>query len=55
MQRRSVIEDMPRRHPFRRHVRRASARQRRASDDSDLRLFVLSFTAFFVCFYTFLI
>ncbi|MHA6720014.1 hypothetical protein ACX40Y_11255 [Sphingomonas sp. RS6] len=55
MQRQLVIEGTPRRHPFRQHVRRASARQRRASEDSDLRLFVLSFTAFFVCFYTFLL
>lgn len=44
-----------RRHPFRRHVRQVIARQRKASDDGDVRLFVLSFTAFFVCFYTFLL
>ena len=28
---------------------------RTTRDDSDLRLFVLSFTAFFICFYTFLL
>lgn len=54
MQRRLVLEGTARRHPFRHHVRRASAAQRKASDDSDLRLFALSFTAFFVCFYTFI-
>ncbi|WP_193378014.1 hypothetical protein [Sphingomonas elodea] len=44
-----------RRHPFRRHVRQVVARQRKASEDGDVKLFVLSFTAFFVCFYTFLL
>lgn len=42
-------------HPF----RRALAQSRRAtparSGDEDLKLFVVSFTAFFVCFYTFLL
>lgn len=42
-------------HPFRRHVRQVVARQRKASDDGDVKLFMLSFTAFFVCFYTFLL
>jgi hypothetical protein len=44
-----------RRHPFRRHVRQVVARQRKASEDGDVKLFALSFTAFFVCFYTFLL
>ena len=55
MQRRLVIEGHPPRHAFRNHVRRAVARDRRARDDGDLKLFALSFSAFFVCFYTFLL
>lgn len=30
-------------------------RARDADEDNDIKLFVLSYTAFFVCFYTFLI
>jgi hypothetical protein len=39
-------------HPFRRSLpsRRVTAVR---DEDSDLKLFVLSFTAFFICFYTF--
>ena len=44
----------PRRHPFRRQVVRAVAQQRKLRDESDIKLFALSFTAFFVCFYTFI-
>jgi hypothetical protein len=44
-----------RRHPFRQYVGLAAARQRKARDDSDVKLFALSFTAFFVCFYTFIL
>jgi hypothetical protein len=40
-------------HPFRATVNMEQAAARRASDDGDLRLFVVSFTAFFVCIYTF--
>lgn len=32
--------------------RKAAARER---DDNDIRLFVVSYTAFFICFYTFLL
>lgn len=39
------------RHPMRRMIVQADAKPAR-SDDQDLKLFVLSFTAFFVCFYT---
>jgi len=40
------------RHPFRqRHVRPGPVRVLH-DDDRDLKLFVLSFTAFFICFYT---
>lgn len=44
-----------RRHPFRHHVRQVIARQRKASEDGDVKLFALSFTAFFICFSTFLL
>jgi hypothetical protein len=55
MQRQLLLEGYaPRRHPFRRHVRIAVAQQRKFRDDSDIKLFALSFAAFFVCFYTFI-
>ena len=38
-------------HPFRRALGYSGAATKR-SDDQDLKLFVLSFTAFFICFYT---
>lgn len=38
-------------HAFRSKIATATAARQR-SDDSDLRLFVVAFTAFFVCFYT---
>ncbi|GAA0733409.1 hypothetical protein [Sphingomonas japonica] len=41
-------------HPLRREMTGRIARGAGpVSDDSDLKLFVVSFTAFFVCFYTF--
>ncbi|MBB5710562.1 hypothetical protein [Sphingomonas xinjiangensis] len=55
MQRPLVIDSHARRHPFRSHVRRAIVRDRQTRDDSDVKLFALSFSAFFVCFYTFLL
>lgn len=42
------------RHPFRRAVAQARIARTRKRDDSDLKLFALSFTAFFICFYTFI-
>jgi len=55
MQRQLLLEGYaPRRHPFRRHVRVAAAQQRKLRDDADLKLFALSFVAFFVCFSTFI-
>lgn len=42
----------PRRHPFRATLPRLPSVPVR-SDDSDLKLFTVSFTAFFICFYTF--
>ncbi|UUL84345.1 hypothetical protein [Sphingomonas qomolangmaensis] len=46
----------PQGHPFRRTLSRKPVATAQASaDDSDMKLFVLSFTAFFICFYTFLL
>ena len=47
-------------HPLRKNLGLAAARTKRrakarASDDDDFKLFALSYTAFFVCFYTFII
>lgn len=55
MSRRLLLEGYAQRHPFRSHVRRVAHGNRRARDDGDVKLFALSFTAFFVCFYTFLV
>ncbi|NIJ19384.1 hypothetical protein FHS95_001053 [Sphingomonas naasensis] len=54
MQTQLVAEGLARRHPFRSQMRRVTAIERKLSDDSDWKLFGLSFTAFFVCFYTFI-
>ena len=40
------------RHPFRAQVLHVPSACPANPDDSDLKLFALSFTAFFVCFYT---
>ncbi|WP_176484631.1 hypothetical protein [Sphingomonas spermidinifaciens] len=45
-------------HPLRRQLkltRADRAANARRAEDSDVKLFALSFTAFFVCFYTFLL
>ncbi len=47
------MTDEARRHPFRRSLPPQRIVQV-PDDDRDLKLFALSFTAFFVCFYTFL-
>ena len=41
-------------HPFRQAVIASRIARTRARDDADVRLFVMSFSAFFVCFYTFI-
>ncbi len=41
-------------HPFRSTMRSEALARRRVREDSDLKLFLLSFSAFFVCFYTFI-
>ena len=53
MQTHLVAEGHARRHPFRVQMRRVTAIERKIRDDSDWKLFALSFTAFFVCFCTF--
>jgi hypothetical protein len=57
-----MIETPPRRarHPMRRALARHDPPRVPApvlanADDSDWKLFVLSFTAFFICFYTFIV
>ena len=42
-------------HPFRHAVQQARAVERKRRDDGDVKLFCLSFMAFFVCFSTFLL
>lgn len=42
------------RHPFRQAFVESRIARARTRDDSDVRLFALSFAAFFVCFYTFI-
>ncbi|WP_298669704.1 hypothetical protein [uncultured Sphingomonas sp.] len=42
-------------HPFRRILPPPSIAPAPRGDDHDLKLFVLSFTAFFICFWTFLV
>jgi hypothetical protein len=54
MQRQLALAETPRPHPIRRTIRVARALERKRRDDSDVKLFFLSFAAFFVCFYTFI-
>jgi len=42
-------------HPFRNKLHLVRADVRRREDDNDVKLFAISFAAFFVCFYTFLL
>lgn len=42
------------RHPFRLAFAKARVARIRKRDDNDVKLFALSFTAFFICFYTFI-
>ena len=43
------------RHPFRRALTEGRVQRARTRDESDIRLFALSFAAFFICFYTFIV
>jgi hypothetical protein len=54
MRRQLILTSQVRGHPIRATVRNARALERKRQDDGDLKLFVVSFTAFFVCFSTFL-
>lgn len=54
MQRTLTLATPGARHPFRQAVVANRIAQGRARDEQDVRLFVLSFSAFFVCFYTFI-
>jgi hypothetical protein len=54
MQRQLLLAGPERGHPIRQQLRRAEAIARKRREDEDLKLFALSFVAFFVCFYTFL-
>jgi hypothetical protein len=53
MQRRLVLTNEAAGHPMRRRPPPPPQPRPRADHDSDWKLFVLSFVAFFVCFYTF--
>ncbi|MFW2852803.1 hypothetical protein ACM61V_12870 [Sphingomonas sp. TX0543] len=55
MKRQLVLTNEAARHPFRRSLPPVPALPARRDDDQDLKLFVLSFTAFFICFWTFLL
>lgn len=54
MKRRLVLTNEAARHPFRRSLPPPVRPRSRRDDDQDIRLFVLSFTAFFVCIYSFI-
>lgn len=46
------IQNPDARHPMRRMVRPPRKQRAPRQDDQDLKLFALSFTAFFICIYT---
>ncbi len=54
MKRRLVLTNEAARHPFRQTLPRVAAVPVPRGEDQDWKLFVLSFAAFFTCFYTFL-
>ncbi|MDQ1230945.1 MULTISPECIES: hypothetical protein [unclassified Sphingomonas] len=55
MRRRLILTNEAARHPFRRSLPPPVTQRQRREDDQDFRLFVLSFTAFFICIYSFLL
>jgi hypothetical protein len=55
MRRQLILAGRTNGHPFRNRMQQVRARVRKREDDSDIKLFVLSYTAFFVCFYTFIL
>ena len=52
MTRRLVLTNEAAGHPFRRTLPPPPSVAAKRRDDSDLKLFALSFVAFFICFYT---
>jgi len=54
MTRRLVLTNEAARHPFRRTLPPPVVAPARRSDDHDVKLFMLSFAAFFTCFYSFI-
>lgn len=52
MKRRLVLTNEAAGHPFRRTLPPPAPINRARNDDQDIKLFVLSFFAFFICFYT---
>ncbi|MBW6523896.1 hypothetical protein KZ810_10350 [Sphingomonas sp. RHCKR47] len=52
MKRRLVLTNEAAGHPFRRTLPPPAPARKVRSDDNDVKLFVLSFAAFFTCFYT---
>ncbi|MDP1026609.1 hypothetical protein Q5H91_05250 [Sphingomonas sp. KR1UV-12] len=52
--RRLVLTNEGARHPLRRALPPVKALPATREDDQDLKLFALSFAAFFVCFYSFI-
>jgi hypothetical protein len=52
--RRLVLTNEAAGHPFRRQLPPPPAAKKVADQDRDWKLFLLSFTAFFTCFYTFI-
>ncbi len=55
MERQQTFTDSDRRHPFRTALPLVRRSVRKREDESDLKLFLLSYAAFFICFYTFFI
>ncbi|MET3825791.1 MULTISPECIES: hypothetical protein [Sphingomonas] len=54
MQRTLSLASPGARHPFRQAVKASRIARTRARDEEDVKLFVMSFSAFFICFYTFI-
>ena len=52
MKRRLVLTNEAAGHPFRRTLPPPAPISQARNDDQDIKLFVLSFFAFFICFYT---
>lgn len=55
MERLQSLPEPERGHPFRTALPLVRRNVRKREDESDLKLFLLSYAAFFVCFYTFFI